>query len=181
MQAKPVGVFSAENRTSVNGIGTVKEFTPNGEETVEVNLCTTSEDVTNFENTDEPNLVERLTDSVIKFVVDNRLMLFSSSASGPKIKLITPDSGGNSVGSVCSAGLLKIDGKKKLLLSIERDDDPGSNTACMYWILCPRWSITQEFKDTVKKSICELIYDGSYVLRERAKLRRVYNNLRTGL
>lgn len=180
MQAKPVGVFSAENRTSVNGIGTVNNFTPSGQEVVEVNLCTNSEDVVNFKNTDEQNLVERLTDTAINFFKSNKLMLFSSSVSGPTIKLVTPDSGGNSVGSVFGIGLMKVDSEKRLLLSLERDGDPGSNTACMFWITCPRWSVTQEFKDTVRQGVCELIYDGSYVLRERAKLRRTYNDLLTG-
>ena len=177
MQIKPVGIFSTENRTSVNGIGTVNQFTSNGQETVQVNLCTTSEDMTSFEDTDEKNLVDKLTEHAIKFFNDNKLMLCKSSVSGPRINLITPDSGGNSVGSIFQIDLLKINGEKRLFLSIGRDDDPGTGTVCMFWIVCPRWNSTQQFENTVKKGICELIYDGSYVLRERAKLRKVYNKL----
>ena len=178
MQAKPVGVFSAENRTSVNGIGTINHFTSDGQETIKVNVCTNCEDVANFENTDEQNLIKKLTDSTINFFKANRLLPFARSVSGPNIKLITPDSGGNSVGSIFSVGLLKINGEKRLLLSIGRDDDPGTDTVCMFWITCPQWNTTEQFKNTVQKAVCELIYDGSYVLRERAKLRRAYNELR---
>ena len=65
--------------------------------------------------------------------------------------------------------------KKKLLLILERDDDPGTNTTCFYWVKCPKNNELDMFKDTVRKCVSELIYDGAYVLRERANLRRGFN------
>lgn len=171
MQAKPVGAFSQDCRTSKNGIGQVGIWSPDSIEQVQVKVNS------DFEDTDEPKLIERLTEASINFAKSNR-MFCKSSVSGPTINLITPDAGGNSIGSIFSIGLLKIDGEKRLLLSLGRDGDPGSNTACFYWIRCPKNNdYNQGFKNTVKKCVSELIYDGAYVLRERANLRKSFNKI----
>lgn len=170
MQVKPVGAFSQDCRTTKNGVGTVNVFSENGQELVEVKVNSS------FEDTDEPMLVDRLTDAAVNFARSNSLS-FKSYLNGPKLNLITPHAGGNNIGSVFSISLLKIDGEKRLLLCLERDGDPGSNTVCMYWIRCLKNQAAEEFKSIAKKCISEMIYDGAYVLRERANLRRGFNKL----
>lgn len=170
MKTSPVGAFSQDCRTSKNGNGTVGVWSDDGQEPVPVKVNS------DFEDTDEPKLVDRLTEASVNFANSNS-MFFKTSVSGPKFNLITPDAGGNSVGSVFSIGLLKIDGEKRLLLSLGRDEDSGSNTACFYWIRCPRNINPTEFKNTVRSCVSELIHDGAYVLRERANLRKNFNKL----
>ncbi len=169
MQAKPVGAFSALNRTSKNGVGTVDIFSPAGRESVPVQVNSS------FEDTDELMLVERITDAIVDFAKLNK-MFFKTTVEGLKFNLITPHAGGNSIGSIFSAGLVKIKGEKRLLLSIARDNDPGTDTVCFSWITCQKnKESTQEFKNTVKECVSELIHDGAYVLRERANLRKSFN------
>ena len=171
---KPAGVFSRENRTTKNGIGTVNKFSPDGIESIQVEVNNSFEDV------EESELTDKLTDTAIDFVKSNK-MFFKRFVQGLEFSLSTPDAGGNSVGSIFSIDLFKVDGKRKLFLALRRDEDPGSNTACMYWIPCPKNKyINEEFKNIVKQGICELIYDGAYVLRDRAKLRRNFNELCKG-
>jgi len=168
MQANPVGAFSQDCRTSKNGIANLGVWSPTLIEQVQVEVNS------DFEDTDEPRLVDRLTEAAVSFA-NSSWMFFKRSLKGPSFNLITPHAGGNSIGSIFSIDLLKIDGEKRLLLSLGRDEDPGTDTMCFWWIRCPRNIDATEFKNTVRKCVSELIHDGAYVLRERANLRRGFN------
>ncbi len=162
MKPNPVGPFSALNRTSKNGIAEVNVLSEEGQEAIPVKVSSS------FKDAPEPFLADRLTNAVINFV------------KKPKTKeirfdLITPDAGGDSIGSIFSAGILesKYSNVKEVLLVLERDSsNRGSNTACFSFIQFPKTSEDMEkFKTTVRKCVSELIDDGAYVLRERANAR----------
>ncbi|GEM_PF-5068097 len=162
MQTQPVGPFSADHRPLKNGSGIVTIFSPGERETVRIKVNGSVEDIS------EPMLPGRIADAAINFAKSTS-MSFKSSVRGPRFNLITPDAGGNSIGSILSMDLGKIDGKKKLYITLARDDDPGTDTVCLSWI---NYSNEQWFTDTVKKCVNDLLFDGAKVLKERAKLRR---------
>ena len=170
MQANPIGVFSGENRSIKNGTGIVTIFSPGERETVRIKVNGLVEDIS------EPMLAERIADAAINFATSAR-MSFKSSVQGPRFNLIVPDTGGNSIGSILSIDLGKIDGKKRLYLTLTRDNDPGTDTVCLSWI---NYSNEKWFADTVKKCVNDLLNDGANVLKQRAYLRRSFDRWKFG-
>jgi hypothetical protein len=170
MQTQPVGPFSAENRPIKNDLGVIVVYSPGSRQPIRIKVNGS------VENISEPKLAERIADIAIDFA-NSTGMSFKSSVQGPRFNLIVPDAGGRSVGSIFSMDLGTIDGKKRLYLTVSRDDDPGTDTVCISWI---NYSRETWFADTFRKCVKDLLEDGAQVLRQRAYLRRSFDQWRFG-
>ncbi|MBI2995532.1 MAG: hypothetical protein HYY52_02350 [Candidatus Melainabacteria bacterium] len=118
-----------------------------------------------------PEVVAQIADKITSFINESKGLNYTTTKL--EIKLPFYNSGGNSLNSILGTYLAKLGGEKRLILILERENDPGSKTVCLYNIKCPK-VIDENFKLQLIEHIEDLLQNGTFILYERSQVRKKF-------